>query len=43
MRETAAEGRAGAIELTVVVPTFKERANVPLVVERLDTVLRGVV
>ena len=43
MRQAAADGRAGAIELTVVVPTFKERANVPLVVERLDTVLKGIV
>lgn len=39
---TAADGRAGAIELTVVVPTFNERANVPLVVERLSAVLRGI-
>jgi dolichol-phosphate mannosyltransferase len=31
-----------AVELTVVVPTFNEAVNVPLVVERLDTVLRGV-
>jgi dolichol-phosphate mannosyltransferase len=33
---------AGAIELTVVVPTFNEARNVPLVVERLATVLKGV-
>ncbi|MEX0696979.1 MAG: glycosyltransferase [Dongiaceae bacterium] len=33
---------ADAIELTVVVPTFNEAANVPLVVERLETVLKGV-
>ena len=30
------------VELTVVVPTFKEAANVPLVVDRLDKVLKGV-
>lgn len=30
---------APLVELTVVVPTFNEAANVPLVVERLDTVL----
>jgi len=30
-----------AIELTVVVPTFNEAENVPLVVERLDKVLKG--
>ncbi|HVY21306.1 MAG TPA: glycosyltransferase family 2 protein [Bauldia sp.] len=41
-KDAAAESRAGAIELTVVVPTFKEHDNVPLVVERLDKVLRGV-
>jgi dolichol-phosphate mannosyltransferase len=29
-----------AIELTVVVPTFNEARNVPLVVERLETVLK---
>ena len=33
--------RTAAIELTVVVPTFKEAENVPLVVERLDHVLAG--
>ena len=33
---------APAIELTVVVPTFKERDNVPLVVEHLDRVLAGI-
>jgi len=43
MRETAAEGRAGAIELTVVVPTFNERENVPLVVRRLEAALAGTV
>jgi dolichol-phosphate mannosyltransferase len=36
-----ANERPSAIELTVVVPTFNEGKNVPLVVERLDTVLRG--
>ncbi|MGD9845004.1 MAG: glycosyltransferase [Variibacter sp.] len=33
---------ATAPELTVVVPTFKERANVPLVVEKVATALAGV-
>jgi dolichol-phosphate mannosyltransferase len=33
---------ATAPELTVVVPTFKERANVPLVVEKVATTLAGV-
>ncbi len=40
--ETAAEHDARLLELTVVVPTFKERDNVPLVVERLDAVLAGI-
>ena len=35
-------GESVAVELTVVVPTFNEAVNVPLVVERLDAVLRGV-
>ncbi len=39
----ASTGPAGElIELTVVVPTFNERQNVPLMVERLETVLAGV-
>jgi dolichol-phosphate mannosyltransferase len=42
MRDSTAQSRVGALELTVVVPTFKEHDNVPLVVERLDKVLRGV-
>ncbi|MBV9554536.1 MAG: glycosyltransferase family 2 protein [Alphaproteobacteria bacterium] len=33
---------AGAPELAVVVPTLNERANVPLVVERLNRVLAGI-
>lgn len=32
----------GGFELTVVVPTFKESRNVPVVVEHLDRVLAGV-
>jgi dolichol-phosphate mannosyltransferase len=32
----------GAIELTVVVPTFNERDNIPLLVARLDGVLAGI-
>lgn len=31
-----------AIELTVVVPTFKEAQNVPIVVERLGAALKGI-
>ena len=31
-----AAGAADSIELTVVVPTFNEAANVPVMVERLD-------
>jgi dolichol-phosphate mannosyltransferase len=40
----AASGSApqGAPELTVVVPTFKERANVPLLVEKLAGALDGI-
>ena len=34
--------RAAPIELTVVIPTFNERTNVPLMVERLNTVLTGI-
>ena len=41
MTRSAAESGAAAIELTVVIPTFNESKNVPLVVERLDTVLKG--
>ena len=41
--EARTEGdRPPAIELTVVVPTFKERDNVPLVVEHLERVLAGI-
>lgn len=39
---TVIDDPAAALELTVVVPTFKEAQNVPLVVERLDEVLAGV-
>lgn len=35
--------RRAPLELTVVVPTFNERENVPLLVERLDRVLAGTV
>src|SRR5258706_8837758 len=34
--------RTTPVELTVVVPTFNERANVPLLVERLDSVLADI-
>ena len=33
---------APRVELTVVVPTFNERTNVPLLIERLSRVLAGV-
>jgi dolichol-phosphate mannosyltransferase len=33
---------AGAPELSVVIPTFNERRNVPLLIERLAAVLQGV-
>jgi dolichol-phosphate mannosyltransferase len=33
---------AGGLELSVIVPTFKERANVPVLLERLDAALAGV-
>jgi len=38
----AASGARIAPELTVVVPTFKEAANIPLVVERLRSALAGI-
>lgn len=34
---------AGPIELTIIIPTFKERANVPILLERLKAVLSHVV
>jgi dolichol-phosphate mannosyltransferase len=37
----AAETAAPEIELTVVVPTFNESMNVPLLVDRLDAALEG--
>src|ERR1051325_1799750 len=47
--DTAVRATAGApvesasrIELTVVVPTFNERTNVPLLVERLGQALAGI-
>jgi dolichol-phosphate mannosyltransferase len=40
--ESGTASPIGAIELTVVVPTFNESINVPLVIERLDAVLRGI-
>jgi dolichol-phosphate mannosyltransferase len=43
MAGKSAGGNAeAAVELTVVVPTFNEAKNVPLVVQRLDKVLAGV-
>lgn len=41
MTEVGSGAGNTAIELTVVVPTFNEVKNVPLMVERLDTVLKG--
>jgi len=38
----AHEVRDALIELTVVVPTFNERDNVPLLVDRLKAVLAGI-
>ena len=38
----AASATRPAPELSVVVPTFKERANVPLLVEKLARTLAGV-
>jgi dolichol-phosphate mannosyltransferase len=41
----AAESEGGspeAAELTIVVPTFKERDNLPLLLDRLDKVLAGI-
>ncbi|NWP47789.1 glycosyltransferase, partial [Escherichia coli] len=32
---------AADLELAVVIPTFNERANVPLLVEKLDAALQG--
>lgn len=39
---TTANDRAGAIDLTVVVPTFNEAGNVAAVVQRLAAVLNGI-
>jgi dolichol-phosphate mannosyltransferase len=38
----SAPAQSGAPELTVVVPTFNERQNVPLLVERMAKVLDGI-
>ncbi|NIJ66596.1 hypothetical protein FHR20_003572, partial [Sphingomonas leidyi] len=32
---------AADLELAVVIPTFNERANVPLLIEKLDAALKG--
>jgi dolichol-phosphate mannosyltransferase len=40
--DTGADTTAPVVELTVVVPTFNEADNVPLLVARLDTVLAGI-
>ncbi len=39
---SASANAARPIELTVVVPTFNEAANVPVLVERLDAALAGI-
>jgi dolichol-phosphate mannosyltransferase len=36
------EKQAGPIELAVIIPTFNERANIPVVLEALDKSLQGV-
>jgi dolichol-phosphate mannosyltransferase len=41
-KEATADAGASALDLTIVVPTFNEAKNVPLVVQRLDKVLQGV-
>jgi dolichol-phosphate mannosyltransferase len=46
-KATAATPRARAVEprgyeLSIVVPTFNERPNMPVLVERLEAVLAGV-
>lgn len=41
--QTHAQARGAALELSVVVPTFKERVNVPILIERLERALEGVV
>jgi dolichol-phosphate mannosyltransferase len=38
---SAAFGPHPAPELSIIVPTFNERANIPILVERLDSVLAG--
>jgi dolichol-phosphate mannosyltransferase len=40
--EAAKPAASGAVELSVVVPTFNERDNIALLVERLDQVLAGI-
>jgi dolichol-phosphate mannosyltransferase len=42
VQTTAAATRRQAVELSVIVPTFKERGNVPLLIERLDAALAGI-
>lgn len=41
-RQAAAPARPRPAELTIVVPTFNERTNVPVLIERLDSVLAGI-
>lgn len=40
--DTEGAGKGSVVDLTVVVPTFNEALNVPLVVERLGQVLAGI-
>lgn len=42
VRTTHASAPARAVELTIVVPAFNERDNIPLLVERLQVVLDGI-
>jgi len=37
-----AAGAAGTAELSIVIPTFKERDNVPVLLQRLDKALAGI-
>jgi dolichol-phosphate mannosyltransferase len=42
VRTTVSEPKTGAVELSVIIPTFNERGNVQLVVKHLDKALSGI-
>src|SRR4051812_17916198 len=42
LHATHAAAAAGGVELSVVIPTFKERGNVPVLLERLGAALSGI-